>query len=78
MTNGLSHPYHLDESTFILGAAGVTFHFYFAFYYISIGSGTARFITVETLMFPDCAGIARRRPGGDTVVPGIFPVYHGI
>ena len=23
--------YHLDESTFILGAAGVTFHFYFAF-----------------------------------------------
>ena len=76
MTNGLSHPYHLDESTFILGAAGVTF--YFAFYYISIGSGTARFITVETLMFPDCAGIARRRPGGDTVVPGVFPVYHGI
>ena len=29
MTNGLSHPYHLDESTFILGAAGVTFHFLF-------------------------------------------------
>ena len=26
MTNGLSHPYHLGESTFILGAAGVTFH----------------------------------------------------
>ena len=25
MANGLSHPYHLDESTFILGAAGVTF-----------------------------------------------------
>ena len=24
MTNGLSHPYHLDESTFILEAAGVT------------------------------------------------------
>ena len=58
VTNGLSHPYHLDESTFILGAAGVTFHFYFAFYYIYIGSGTARFITVETRMFPDCAGIA--------------------
>ena len=53
MTNGLSHPYHLDESTFILGAAGVTFHFYFAFYYIYIGSGTARFITVETRMFPN-------------------------
>ena len=58
MTNGISHPYHLDESTFILGAAGVTFHFYFAFYYIYIGSGTARFITVETRMFPDYAGIA--------------------
>ena len=58
MTNGLSHPYHLDESTFILGAAGVTFHFYFAFYYINIGSGTTRFITVETRMFPDYAGIA--------------------
>ena len=57
MTNGLSHPYHLDESTFILGAAGVTFHFYFAFYYIYIGSDTARFITVETQRFPDCAGI---------------------
>ena len=55
---GLSHPYHLDESTFILGAAGMTFHFYFAFYYINIGSGTLRFITVETRMFPDCAGIA--------------------
>ena len=78
MTNGLSHPYHLDESTFILGAAEVTFHFYFAFYYIYIGSGTARFITVETRMFPDYAGIARRRPGGDTVAPGVFPVYHGI
>ena len=71
MTNGLSYPYHLDESTFILGAAGVTFHFYFAFYYIYIGSGTARFITVETRMFPDYAG-------GDTVAPGVFPVYHGI
>ena len=78
MTNGLSQPYHLDESTFILGAAGVTFHFYFAFYYIYIGSGNARFITVETRMFPDRAGIARRRPGGDTVPPGVFPVYHGI
>ena len=78
MTNGLSHPYHLDESTFILGAAGATFHFYYAFYYIYIGSGTARFITLETRMFPDCAGIARRRPGGDTVASGVFPVYHGI
>ena len=78
MTNGLSHPYHLNESTFILEAAGVTFHFYFAFYYINIGSGTARFITVETRMFQDCAGIARRRPGGDTVAPGVSPVNHGI
>ena len=58
MTNGLSHPYHLHEFTFILGAAGVTFHLYFAFYYIYIGSGTARFIMVETRLFPDCAGIA--------------------
>ena len=53
-----SHPYHLDEFNFILGVAGVTFHFYFAFYYIYIGSGTTRFITVETRMFPDYAGIA--------------------
>ena len=29
MTNGLFHPFHLDESTFILGAAGVTFSFLF-------------------------------------------------
>ena len=29
VTNGLSHPYHLDKSTFILGAAGVTFYFAF-------------------------------------------------
>ena len=78
MTNGLSHPYHLDESTFILGAAGVTFHFYVSFHYIYIGSGTARFITVETRMFPDCAGIAPRPSYGDTVAPGVFPVYHGI
>ena len=58
VTNRLSHPYHLDESTFILGAAGVSFHFYFAIYNTYIGSGTARFITVETRMFPDYAGIA--------------------
>ena len=80
MTNGLSHPYHLDEST----AAGVTFHFYFAFYYIYIGSGTARFITVETRMFPDYAGIAptpsRWRHGCSRRLPGLsryltaFPV----
>ena len=78
VTNGLSHPYHLDESTFILGASKVTFHFYFAFYYIYIGSGTARHIRVETRIIPDCASIIRRRPGGDTVAPGVFPVYHGI
>ena len=58
VTNGLSHPYHLEESIFILRVSGVTFYFYFAFYYIYIGSGTARFITVETRMFLDCAGIA--------------------
>ena len=29
MTNGLSRPYHLDESIFILGDLGVIFHFYF-------------------------------------------------
>ena len=87
VTNGLSHPYHLDESTFILGAAGVTFHFYFAFYHINIGSGTARFITVETRMFPDCAGIAptpsRWRHGCSRRLPGLsryltaFPVTPG-
>ena len=27
--NGLSHSYQLDESTLILGASGVIFHFYF-------------------------------------------------
>ena len=85
MTNGLSHPYHLDESTFILGAAGVTF--YFAFYYIYIGSGTAWFITVETRMFPDYAGIAptpsRWKHGCSRRLPGLsryltaFPVTPG-
>ena len=29
MANGLFHPYYLDESTFILGVAGVTFSFLF-------------------------------------------------
>ena len=87
LTNGLSHSYHLDESTFVLGAAGVTFHFYFAFYYIYIGSGTARFITVETRMFPDYAGIAptpsRWRHGSSRRLPGLsryltaFPVTPG-
>ena len=78
MTNGLSHPYHFDESTFILGAAGVTFHFYFAFYYIYMAvepHGLSRWRH-------GCSRIApvspRRRPGGDTVAPGVFPVYHGI
>ena len=79
VTNGLSHPYHLDESTFILGAAGVTFHFYFAFYYIYIGNGTARFITVETRMFPDCAGIAptpsRWRHGCFRRLPGLTGIW---
>ena len=78
MTNGLSHPYHFDEFTFILGAAGVTFHFHFAFYYIYIGSGTARFITVETRMFPDYAGIAPTPSRWSHGSPGVFPVYHGI
>ena len=31
VTNGLSHPYYLDESTFILGASGVFFSFLFHF-----------------------------------------------
>ena len=31
VTNELSHPYHLDESTFILGASVEIFHFYFIF-----------------------------------------------
>ena len=31
VTNGLSHPYHWDESTFILGASGVNRHFYSIF-----------------------------------------------
>ena len=75
VTNGLSHPYHLDESTFILDAAGVTFHFYFAFYYIYIGSGTARWRHGWFRITPVSP---RRRPGGDTVAPGVFPVYHGI
>ena len=87
VTNGLLNPYHLDESTFILGAAGVTFLFYFAFYYLYIGSGTARFVTVEILMFPDCAGIAptssRWRHGCSRRLPGLsryltaFPVTPG-
>ena len=73
--HGLSHPYHLDESTFILGAAGVTFHFYFVFYYIYIGSGTARWRHGCSQITPVSP---RRRPGGDTVATGVFPVYHGI
>ena len=78
VTNGLSHPYHLDKSTFILGAAGVTFHFYFAFYYIHRQwkpHGLSRWRNC-------CSWIAPvspvRRPGGDTVTPGAFKVYHGI
>ena len=31
VTNGFSHPYQMDESTFILGAPGVIFHFHFIF-----------------------------------------------
>ena len=31
MTNGLSHPYHLDESTFIFRAMGSNFSFLFHF-----------------------------------------------
>ena len=38
VTNGLSHPCHLDEFIFILGASGLIFHFYFIFdeNYVSI------------------------------------------
>ena len=31
VTNGLSHPYHLDEPTFILGTSGVFFFIYISF-----------------------------------------------
>ena len=31
VTNGLSYSYHLEESTFIIGASGVSFNFYFFF-----------------------------------------------
>ena len=31
VTNELSHSYHLDESTHILGASGVISHFHFIF-----------------------------------------------
>ena len=71
MTNGLSHPYHLDESTFILGAAGVTFHLLQAVEPHGLSrlrQGCSR----TALVSP------RRRPGGDTVASGVFPVYHGI
>ena len=35
MTNGLSNPYHLDESTFILGALGGFFISFFDEIYVS-------------------------------------------
>ena len=31
VTNGLSHPYHWDDSNFIFGVSGVMFYFYFIF-----------------------------------------------
>ena len=31
MTNGLSHPYHLDESILIFRGSGRFFHFHFIF-----------------------------------------------
>ena len=31
LTNGLSHPYHLDESILILGASGVIFNIHYIF-----------------------------------------------
>ena len=30
--NGLSHPYHLDESILIVGASGVIFNIHYIFY----------------------------------------------
>ena len=38
VTNELSHPYHLDESTFILGELGIIFHFYTNFGEIPVSS----------------------------------------
>ena len=32
VTNGLSHPYHLDESIFILGTSGVFFFIFISFF----------------------------------------------
>ena len=32
VTNGLSHPYLLDESTFILGASDIFFSFFISFF----------------------------------------------
>ena len=65
MTHGLSYPYHLDESTFILGAAGVTFHFYFAFYYI--------YNTVYHGGDTDVPGLRRYRPDAVPVETRLLP-----
>ena len=54
--NGLSNPYHLDESTLILGASGVIFYFYFISMKIKIANriapdGTQRFAVSHLGLF---------------------------
>ena len=53
MTNGLSHPYHLEESIFILGASGVFIHFSMKFVKTIriIPNGTPRFATSHLVLF---------------------------
>ena len=78
MTNGLSHPYHLDESTFILGAAGVTSFLFCILLHIPRQWNRTVYHGDDTDVSRVAPVSPRLRPGGDTVAPGVFPVYHGI
>ena len=69
VTNGLSHPYHLDESTFFLGAAGVTFHFFFILLHIHRQWNRTVYHGGDT----DVPGLRRYRPDAVPVETRLLP-----
>ena len=69
VTNWLSHPYHFDESTLTLGAAGVTFHFILHLLHIHRQKNCTVYHGGDT----DVPGLRRYRPDAAPVETRLLP-----
>ena len=74
VTNGLSHPYHLDKSTFILSAVGVTSFLFCILLHIHRQWDRTVYHGGDT----DVPGLRRYRPDAVPVETRLLPAYSGI